>query len=276
MSQAGSGETYSIGNAEVQESYVSGRRAREWVPFFLPHLRPGMRLLDCGCGVGSITLDLAEVVAPGDVVGIDLDGGQLEVARTAAARRGLTNVRFEAASIYDLPFPDGSFDAVLAHTLLVHLSEPLRAIRVLRRMLAPGGVACVSDDDWGTAVSSPAGGAWERVLSLLTRVMEHNGASPFYSRHLRGMFVEAGFAQVEGHAITADYHGTHAATSRTAALANLLLGSPAVSALVVDQGWLTAAELAQLREDVVAWGERRDAFASATYCAAVGWAGDAV
>lgn len=178
MSQRGAEEFYSISDATAQEAYVGTRRARDWVPFFLPHLRPGMRLLDCGCGVGSITRDLAELVAPGEVVGIDLDGGQLDGARAEAARGGLTNVRFEVASIYDLPFPAGSFDAVLAHTLIFHLSEPLRAIRTLRRMLAPGGVACVSDDDWGTAVSSPAGGAWERALAVLTRVVEHNGASP--------------------------------------------------------------------------------------------------
>ncbi len=73
-----------------------------------------MFLLDCGIGVGSLTLDLAERVAPGRVVGVDLDESQLAMARTEAEGRGLTNVRFEVASIYELPFPDGSFDAALA------------------------------------------------------------------------------------------------------------------------------------------------------------------
>ncbi len=92
-------EVYSLADPEMQESYVGTRTATEWVPYFLPHLRPGMSLLDCGCGVGSITLDLAGRVAPGQVIGIDLDEKQLAMARTEAERRGLSNIRFETASI---------------------------------------------------------------------------------------------------------------------------------------------------------------------------------
>src|SRR5947209_19784679 len=95
-------EVYMISDRE-QVSYTGTRTAADWVPFLLPHLRTGMSLLDCGCGVGSITLDLAERVAPGQVVGVDLDEGQLAMARVEAERRGLANVRFEVASIYDLP-----------------------------------------------------------------------------------------------------------------------------------------------------------------------------
>jgi SAM-dependent methyltransferase len=148
--------TYSIGDREAQVAYVGGRTAREYVPFFLPHRRLGIALLDCGCGVGSHTLDLAERVAPGEVVGVDIDAGQLASARAEAARRGLTNMRFAEVSTYALPFPAGSFDAVLAHTLLIHLREPLAALRVLRRQFRPGGVACISDDGWGTHSSRPS------------------------------------------------------------------------------------------------------------------------
>ena len=125
------------------------------------------------------------------------DARALDAARVAAQRRGLANVRFEQASIYELPFPDGSFDAVLAHTLLIHLREPLAALRVLRRMLRPGGVACISDDDWDTHLVSPTDPLVERGWALWTRLLEHNGASPRYSRHLRGLMLEAGFARVE-------------------------------------------------------------------------------
>ena len=58
-------EFYTLSNAEAQRTYVGVRRAATWVGFFLPHVQKGFSLLDCGCGVGSITLDLAELVAPG-------------------------------------------------------------------------------------------------------------------------------------------------------------------------------------------------------------------
>ncbi|HEX5502061.1 MAG TPA: methyltransferase domain-containing protein [Thermomicrobiales bacterium] len=264
-------ETYTVADREVQESYVGTRTAAEWVPFFLPHLRPGMSLLDCGCGVGSITLDLAERVAPGPVVGVDIDVGQLALARAEAERRGLTNVRFEVASIYDLPFPDASFDAALAHTLLIHLREPLRALRVLRRMLKPGGVICVSDDDVSTRVLSPADPLVVRLFELFTRLMQYNGGSPFYARNLRGLMLEAGFARTEGHAVAAERYGTLAETRNMVRLADLLLSNPAVIAPIVSERWADEAELARIRAATLAWGERPDAFCAWMYCAAVGW-----
>jgi len=88
-------EFYSISDETAQREYVQVRRASKWVGFFLPHLKPGMSVLDCGWGVGTITLDLAEIVAPGQVVGIDRDESQLALARTLAEQRGITNVQFE-------------------------------------------------------------------------------------------------------------------------------------------------------------------------------------
>ncbi|HXD12271.1 MAG TPA: class I SAM-dependent methyltransferase, partial [Anaerolineales bacterium] len=141
MSDTPQKEFYSLNNAEAQQAYVGVRRARDWVGFFLPHLKSGDSLLDCGCGVGSITLDLAELVAPGKVIGVDMDAGQLEIARASAKDRGLPNVTFEQGNIYQLRFEAGTFDAVLAHTLLYHLSDPLSALKALRHVLKPGGIA---------------------------------------------------------------------------------------------------------------------------------------
>src|SRR5262245_909627 len=93
--------------------------------FVLPHLRPGLTVLDCGCGPGSITLGLAERVAPAQVVGIDVADQQVAAARALATEREVRNVRFERASIYDLPFAGGTFDLAFAHTVLEHLGDPL-------------------------------------------------------------------------------------------------------------------------------------------------------
>src|SRR5688572_17021804 len=86
--------------------------------FLLPHLAPGMSLLDAGCGAGSITLGLAEAVAPGEVVGIDVSAEGIDAARSLATARDITNACFEVADACALPFEDGSFDAVFSHALL--------------------------------------------------------------------------------------------------------------------------------------------------------------
>jgi ubiquinone/menaquinone biosynthesis C-methylase UbiE len=222
--------------------------------------------------VGSITIDLAEVVAPGETVGIDVDAGQLELARAAAAARGLGNVRFAVGSVYELPFADASFDAVLAHTVLHHLSEPLRALKELRRVLAPGGIAAVADDDLSTWIVAPEDSAMHRVMAeLAPRVIAANGGSPFYSRTLRRLLLEAGFARTEGHAVAAEHYGTLEETRRFAAVVGRVMQHPDMVQVVLAQGWASPEELEAMRADVQAWGERPDAFAAVLYCAALGW-----
>src|SRR5215510_9525920 len=90
---------------------VFARRTGRVAAFLTPHLRAGMRLIDCGCGPGSITVDLAQTVAPGAVVGIDLREDALAQGRALAEQRSIANVTFQTASVYRLPYPDGSFDA---------------------------------------------------------------------------------------------------------------------------------------------------------------------
>jgi ubiquinone/menaquinone biosynthesis C-methylase UbiE len=98
-----------------------------------------MRVLDCGCGPGTITLDLGNVVSPGLVVGIDLEPAQLRSAQNRSRQQGI-NAWFGVASVYDLPFADGQFDAVFAHALFEHLREPVRALSEMRRVLRSTGI----------------------------------------------------------------------------------------------------------------------------------------
>jgi ubiquinone/menaquinone biosynthesis C-methylase UbiE len=104
------------------------RTLAAYAPFLVPHLRRGLSVLDCGCGGGSITSDLAEHVAPGEVVGIDTGAQALDRARSLAHGRGLRNIRFEEADVYALPFPYASFDIVFSNSLTSHLQDPDRAL----------------------------------------------------------------------------------------------------------------------------------------------------
>jgi len=120
-------DRYTLGYGSQITQWHGERTADREAAFFLPHIKPGMRLLDFGCGNGAITVGLAETIAPGEVVGIDVESSQVERAITLAKDRGVKNVRFEVGSVYELPFPPASFDAAFAHAVLQHLNDPLRA-----------------------------------------------------------------------------------------------------------------------------------------------------
>src|SRR5580765_6329341 len=122
-------ETYTHGHAPATLRQHAQRTADEAAAFLLPHLRPDMRLLDVGCGPGSITRGLAERLSAGQVVGVDLSRETLESARRDAVARRLHNLRYEEGSVYELPFPDGSFDVAYAHQVLQHLRERGLALR---------------------------------------------------------------------------------------------------------------------------------------------------
>src|SRR5438477_13120008 len=109
------------GSAVAEVPGLVSRSASRQILFVVPYLRPGLTLLDCGCGSGALTLELAARVAPGRVVGVDIDPNQIALARAAAAKRNLANVRFEVGDAYSLAIPDGSVDGTFSHTLAQHL-----------------------------------------------------------------------------------------------------------------------------------------------------------
>ncbi len=148
-------ESYSVGYDQAAAEFFGRRRANTHAAFFLPHLRAGMRLLDGGCGPGTITIDLAKLVAPAELVGIDIEPSQIELARTTAAERGTSNVRFDVGDLYSLPFPDESFDAVFLHGVLEHLRDPLRGLREVLRVLKRGGVLGARHADFGGFLLEP-------------------------------------------------------------------------------------------------------------------------
>src|SRR5829696_9298441 len=94
-------DTYTHGHAEPVLASHRWRTAENSAAYLLPSLRPGLDLLDVGCGPGTITVDLAARVAPGRVLGVDVSADPLQEARAAASAAGVT-VTFEVGDVYAL------------------------------------------------------------------------------------------------------------------------------------------------------------------------------
>jgi ubiquinone/menaquinone biosynthesis C-methylase UbiE len=124
----------------------ASRTAENSAAFVIPHLTPGVSVLDVGCGPGSITCDFAGLVAPGKVTGLDRSPDVITHAQELASDRGVENVEFVAGNIYDLDFEDDTFDVVHAHQVLQHLTDPVEALREMRRVAKPGGIVAVRVD----------------------------------------------------------------------------------------------------------------------------------
>lgn len=183
---------YTHGHAESVLRSHRWRTAENSAGYLLPRLRPGMRLLDVGCGPGTLTADLAELVAPGPVVGVDGSASVLEQAPAVPAGADLS---FRQGDAYALAFESGSFDVVHAHQLLQHLGDPVAALREMRRVCAPGGVVAVRDSDYAGFTWWPEEPAIDRWLELYRRAARANGAEPDAGRRVLSWARDAGFAE---------------------------------------------------------------------------------
>jgi SAM-dependent methyltransferase len=110
-------------------------------------LRPGLRVLDVGCGTGDYLRVMAPLIAPGPAVGVDLSAALVARARQREAPAEAL-VSFQVGDACELPFAAAAFDRVVANQILLHLADPWRAVAEMRRVLAPGGLLSVGEWDW--------------------------------------------------------------------------------------------------------------------------------
>jgi len=161
--------------------------------FFAPlALCPGLNLLDVGCGTGDFLRLLAPIVSPGKAVGLDLSETMIAEAVQRSAEN-LKNLSFRVGSALELPFPGGSFDRVLATQVLLHIPDPWRALTEMKRVLAPSGLICFTEIDWGTLVVHSSDNELGRRFSELACRELRNG---LIIRDLPGQLRELGFDHI--------------------------------------------------------------------------------
>ena len=164
------------------------------------HIQPGHRVLDLGCGTATLTILIKHTQPGAEVVGIDGDPKVLDVGRAKVAKAGV-DITLDHGMVFQLPYPDQSFDRVLSSLVLHHLTteDKQRTLREVFRVLRPGGGLHIAD------FGKPHN-AYTRLISRLTRRLER--AADNVKGMLPEMFRQAGFDRIEETARYATPFGT--------------------------------------------------------------------
>jgi SAM-dependent methyltransferase len=153
----------------------------------------GARVLEAGCGVGAQTITLAKRSPEARITSIDVSATSIAEARRNAGAAGITTVEFRHADILSLSFAARSFDHVFVCFVLEHLTDPVAALRALRRVLKPGGTITVIEGDHGSTIFHPEDPAAREAIQCLVDLQRRAGGNALIGRELYPLLVAAGF-----------------------------------------------------------------------------------
>lgn len=204
------------------------RTAENSAAYLLPHLDTYLeglskehrrhdppRLLDVGCGPGSITIDFARILAKykGSVVGVDPSADVIEQARETAKRLGVENVEFMVGDALNLDFEDESFDITHAHQVLQHVPDPVKVMQELRRVCKPGGITAAREAIFSAITIFPLIDGLKDWQQAWTEVAESDGGKPDAGCELVRFALDGGFRrdQIEASAGNWCYSGRDSA-----------------------------------------------------------------
>ena len=123
------------------------RNAQDNATHILPYLKPNSKILDIGCGIGTITQDFAQRCPQGSVLGIDHNIDSLSIAKEAASNLKISNLKYETGDVMNLKgIPDNEYDIVHAHQVILHLSDPVGGLKEMRRVCKPSGIVAIRDN----------------------------------------------------------------------------------------------------------------------------------
>ena len=240
-------EEYTPGYTQTASNFMAQRTVASHAGFVISRLKPEQRLLDCGCGPGSISCDFAQILKRGHVHGIDREESQIELARNRALQLALSNITFDVASIYNLPFDDSSFDVVFAHAIFEHISEPNTAVAEMLRVLRPGGIAAIRSPDWGGFLVGPDVPGLQNAIRSYAALQTANGGDIHIGRKLPGLLRQTGFESIE-------FSATYDCYQSPAMIAEYL-------SLKLDERDANA---------MLRWSDDPDAFFAQSWCETVG------
>jgi SAM-dependent methyltransferase len=153
----------------------------------------GSRVLEVGCGVGAQTVILARNSPGASFTSIDISQASLDAAAALAREENITNVTFESADIFNLPFKTETFDHIFVCFVLEHLRNPVEALIRLKKILKKEGTITVIEGDHGSTFFHPESRAAQQAIQCLVHVQARVGGNALVGRQLFPLLLNAGF-----------------------------------------------------------------------------------
>ena len=156
----------------------------------------GSKVLEAGCGVGAQTITLARNSPDAQITSIDISENSLKEAKKKTESEGIKNVNFQQGDIFRLSFEPESFDHIFVCFVLEHLSQPLEALKFLKRLLKKGGTITVIEGDHGSTFFHPDNDDARKVIDCQVQLQAKAGGNANIGRELYPLLDASGFSSV--------------------------------------------------------------------------------
>lgn len=253
--------TYTHGHhASVVRSH-SWRTAQNSIAFLLPHLKPDMKILDIGCGPGTITVDVASYIPQGHITGLERAGSILTQARENAQAKGVTNIDFVEGDANALSYANDTFDVVFCHQVLQHVGDPVGMLSEMKRVVKKGGIVAARESDYGVFVWYPELPGLKEWQDMYDRVARRNGGEPNAGRRLHAWARKAGFDDVQCSCTMWCYAGKEDVKWWSESWVDRALKS-SFATTAIDHGLAAKEDLERISQAWREWGQDQDAWIS--------------
>ncbi|KIW02452.1 uncharacterized protein PV09_06262 [Verruconis gallopava] len=276
MASTNNKHEYTMGHSKATISSHESRTVDSDASFVLPYIQPIHRILDVGCGPGTITTGFVPFASLGEVIGVDYSSEIINHAKEVAKSRGLGDkVKFIQADLLEtLPFEDNSFDVVFASQVFQHLRPEQNAIIALkecRRVLKPGGLLAIRD---GAAMHfHPYGAEIDRIY--VKNMILAIGGPDFSGMYHRGWLRKAGFDVEDSTKVRLGAGTTVYADRKSCKLWADRLSARLGKGDKYRESWLKAGvpehECDEAAELVQKWAESDDAFYGMLQAESLAW-----
>ena len=259
---------YTMGFSEDIVEVLKRSTVEDSAAYLLPHLRPGLRVLDFGCGPGTVSVGLARAVAPGELHGVDMEKSQIELAKAVAEAHGQDNTVFHVGDVLDLPFTDGFFDVAHCHNVLMHIPDTHAALTEVKRVLKPGGIMGCREMICESSFAHPDASGVQTAWRVFEDLVDADDGHAQMGKDVKNHLIEAGFVDVR---MTAEFHvfSEPEELDFFYGLVTRWFLAPEITGAAIKYGAATARTAESIRAAYEAWREHPGAFAAIAFGQAV-------